>query len=234
MTALEKKYEKLLNKNEADSYLVYTAKKGERIGDKFYDTLAKADTNYRLSDSNYGAGANYLSDSGLNGSGYEDYLRGQNDKRFVEKISGGRLQEKIDKHTDTVGYKNYLSNYESMQAKISESVIKEIGAESNFSIEAAYEKAVRAGIAKNLAYITAEAGVIRAKENTVQKAIQYAKINNLTANGAKDYALQLGLDESYANKVYNEIAALTEKEKNFYANMTSKDYYDYIKSQAGE
>ena len=232
MTELEKRYEKQLNKNEPFSYFAYVAQNGRRTDDRLYDNLVKADTEHRLSSSDYGSRADRLTDSGLNASGYEDYLKTKNDGKFIKRTSGASLEKKIDEYKNNVDYENYLSDYEALQSKISQSVIKEIGNSGNFSIEEAYTKAIRAGIAKNLAYVTAEAGVAKAKENAVNKAIQYAKINNLTANGAKEYAIKLGLEESYANRVYNEISSLTEKEKNFYANMSSKDYYDYIKAQA--
>lgn len=232
MSSFEKKYENLLNKNEADSYFEYASAHGIRTNDKLNDSVVKANTERAFSSSDYGAKAERLSSLGLNASGYEDYLKSQTNKRYSESKENAELTGLINEYKNQKGYQDYLSEYEALQTQISESVIKKIGSGNNFSFENAFDTAIKAGVSKNLAYATAAAGVEKAITNAVNKAIQFAKVNHLSAKQAQKYATDLGLDEFYSKRVYDEISALTDKEKNFYANLTAGDYYNYLQSQA--
>ena len=62
------------------------------------------------------------------------------------------------------------------------------------------------------------------------KLIAYAK--DVSPKTAKDYAKSLGLDEIYAEKVYNSISTFTKEERDFYSSMTADTYYDYIMSKS--
>lgn len=234
MAYLNERYANMLKRNEADTYESYLLKSGIRTDERYYDSLAKADTVRRLADSNYGTTAESLRSKGLNESGYEDYVKSRASTSYYKGVGAAELGKKSDEYENRRGYENYLAGYESLQSKISESVISKIASGMNFNLDDAFGEAVRAGVARNLAYVTAQSGVRKAKENAMYKAIQYAKINKLSANQAKEYALSLGLEETYAKNVYKEISALTENEKNYYASMTAGDYYGYIKSQANK
>ena len=223
-------FNNLLNKNEEDSYYAYVSKNGIRKTENYYDTLAKSDTVRTLSSTDYGAGADYLASSGLNASGYEDYLKSQNQSRYNASLYSAEEEKSLDEYRNRRGYQEYLSDYEKLQSSISESLIKSIASKKNFNYADALSEAVRAGISKDLAYFTASAAVKKAKENTVKEAIGFAKLNNLSAKEAKNYAVSLGLDERYANMVYEELSNLTEAEKSFYAKMTADEYYEYVKS----
>ena len=68
--------------------------------------------------------------------------------------------------------------------------------------------------------------------NIALNAVAFAKANNLTAKRAKEYANYLGLDETYAERVYEEISTYMRDGYDFYSSMSSSDYYDYIMSQS--
>ena len=232
MKSLEEKYKDALNANKEDSYYTYISKNGIRANDKYHDTLAKADTERMLSSTDYGALAEKLSSSGLNGSGYEDYINSLSVKGYTEQLKKADERRQTDEYKNKKNYTDYLSDYEAVQLKISESLIKKIASGNNFSIEDAYAEAIEAGISKTLAYATAKAGVDKAKDTFKSKAIQHAKLNGLSAEEARSYALMLGLDEDSAKYVYDEISNLSDEEKEFYSKMSASEYYEYIKSQA--
>lgn len=223
--------ENIFNKNEEDSYLAYVSKNGVREDERYYDAITKADTDRIISSSDYGTRADSLHSYGLNFSGFEDYLKSNAENQYLKKSDAAERGRYTDEYKNKQGYLEYLSDYEKLQSSISESVIKDIASKRNFSFADALREAVRAGISKDLAYATASSAVKQAKENTLKQALSFAKINNLSAKKAKTYALSLGLDERYAERVYNAIANLTEAEKNFYSKMSANDYYQYIKSQ---
>ena len=230
MSKSNNSFQNLLNKNEEDSYLAYVSKSGIRKDEKYYDTLAKADVQHALASSDYGVRADYLDSSGLNSSGYEDYVRSQSRSLYNGKLYSADHEKSLDEYKNKSGYSEYLSDYEKLQSSISESVIKSIASKRNFSYEDALNDAVRAGISKDLAYYTASTAIKQAKENAVKEAISFARLNNLSAGKAKSYAISLGLDERYASMVYDEISTLTEAEKNFFKGMSANEYYDYVKS----
>lgn len=223
-------FNNLFNKNEEDSYYAYVSKNGIRKTENYYDTLAKSDTKRTLSSTDYGSDADHLASLGLNASGYEDYLKSQNHSRYNASLYSADHEKTLSEYRNQRGYQDYLSDYEKLQTSISESVIKSIASKRNFNYADALNEAVRAGISKDLAYFTASAAVKKAKENTVKEAINFAKLNNLSAKKAKSYAISLGLDERYANMVYEELSNLSEAEKSFYAKMTADEYYEYVKS----
>ena len=223
-------FNNLLNQNEEDSYYTYVSKNGIRKTENYYDTLAKSNTERILSSADYGARADYLASSGLNASGYEDYVKSQNQSRYNASLCSAEHEKRLSEYKNQHGYQDYLSDYEKLQTSISESVIKSIASKRNFSYTDALNEAVRAGVSKDLAYYTASAAVKKAKDNTVKEAIGFAKLNNLSAKDAKSYAVSLGLDERYSNMVYKELSTLSDAEKSFYAKMTADEYYEYVKS----
>ncbi len=221
----------LLNKNEEDSYLAYVSKNGIRKTENYYDALADADTVRTLSSTDYGARADKLASSGLNSSGFEDYLKSRVEGEYVERSKRAERGTYKDEYANQKGYLAYLSDYEKLQSSISESVIKDIASKRNFSYENALNEAVRAGISKDLAYVTASKAVKQAKENAYNQALSFAKLNKLSPNKAKAYALSLGLDERYAERVYEEISALSREQKEFFSHMSTNEFYEYIKSK---
>ena len=231
MSKINEGFKNLLNKNEEDSYLAYLSKSGIRKTERYYDALAKANTDRALSSSDYGARAEYLSSSGLNSSGYEDYLKSRVEKKYDEKSMEAERQKSIDDYSNRSGYSEYLSEYEKLQTSISESVIKKISSGKNFDYKHALDEALRAGLSQDLAYTTASLAIKKAKENTVKQAINFARLNGYGANKAKTYALSLGLDERHANEVYEAISSLSSYEKKYFAQMSADEYYDYIQSQ---
>ena len=232
MTSLEKKHKNILNKNEADSYVTYVSKNGVSRKNKYQAALEDAATKRKLSDTNYGALADRLSDSGLNASGYEDYLASKSNSRYNSSVGAAREKLLIDEYTERSGYASYLSDYERIQSKLSESLIKKISGENNLNLDSAYSEVVNAGLSKSLAYATASAAVEKAKENVTVKAINFAKKNYLSASDAQKYALKLGLDDNSAKIVYNAISALSDDDKDYYSGMSAKEYYSYVKSKA--
>ena len=231
MTSLEKKHKNTLNKNEADSYLTYVSKHGESGRIKYNAGVEGAKTERRLSDTDYGAVADRLNDTGLNRSGYEDYLTSKSNAKHNAYVGAAREDLMIDEYTERSGYASYLSDYEKMQTKLSESLIKKLSDENTMNLENAYAEVVNAGVSKSLAYATATAAVEKAKENVTIKAINFAKKNRLAASDAQKYALTLGLDADSAKIVYNAVIALTNEEQTYYSGMSAREYYSYVKSK---
>ena len=234
MTSLEKKYKSLLSKNEADSYLAYVSKSGVNAEGGRQRALEKATSKRALLDTDYGSLAMTLDEMGLNGSGYEDYIASKRSDGYTAEAERAEEKKLIDDYINRSGYAEYLSDYEALQEKMSNEMIKSIGSGDNLSIEDAYLEALNAGISKNLAYATAKAGVEKAKETIAVKAIKYAKTHHMSAKEAEKYALGLGLDAETARIVYDAISTIEGKVKLSYSKMSASEYYDYVRSQSKE
>jgi hypothetical protein len=69
-------------------------------------------------------------------------------------------------------------------------------------------------------------------ENTAREAINFAKLNGFSVEKAKEYAISLGLDGRYVDKVAKALELLSEEEKEFYSSMSPNEYYEYISGLA--
>ena len=140
MKSLESKYREQLKKNEADSYSAYVSKQGIRTDEQYADALDKASLKKILADTNYGALAERLRKTGLNASGYEDYVRSENVKDHTSAVNTAKEKRAVGEHLNRSGYKSYLSNYEKIQTTLSVGSPSEIAyssasvAESELSI----------------------------------------------------------------------------------------------------
>ena len=232
MQSLWKTTEDKIKSNKAKSYLAYLSEDGSNGLYAYRDKLSAAKAEKAMGDSDYGAAASMLLSSGLSNSGYGDYIKSQAEKRYLADISAAENQLKTAEYRNVSGYEKYLSDYDALQSKISKSVIKSISEGADFSFENALDKAISAGLTKNAASNAATEGIRIAKENAYLSALAFAKANNLTAKKAKDYVLFLGLDDRYAERIYDEISTYSQNEKEFYSSMSADAYYDYIMSQS--
>ena len=219
-----------LMKNDPISYGEFASERKSYEND-YLDTLADQSAKKLFKDSNYGAEAERLAQSGLSSSGYEDYLKGVLERRSQSEKNNAERERFIGKYETKSDYSKYISDYERLQNKISEGLIQKIGIGQDFSFENAFNAAVDAGLAEENAYYTAIRSVNTAKSNAVKSAVEFAKENKLTPKRAKEYALKLGLDEIYAEEVYKTVYDAYIAEKSTLTNMNSDEYYNYIKSQ---
>ena len=231
LKALEKYYEKL-KINAPKTYESYLAERTKHEDVSYYDTLGKAKTKRALSDAEYGSSASALLASGLAASGYRDYLESRAETALSDSTANALEQRALGEYRGRAGYERYLSDYNSLQTKISDGLIKDISSGYDFDLDHALERAVSAGLSKTIAYSTAQTAVRLAKLNAYNEALTFAKANKLTAKRAKEYAKSLGLDEIYAERVYDEMSLFNEEDREFLASMTPNQYYNYIMERA--
>lgn len=228
---MTKKYKDLFDKNKKDSFYTYLSKNSSE------DTAAKvigdAAVKKKLSDTNYGIRAESLAESGLSGSGYEEYLRLQGQRAYEGELDAAVGMRAMQKARERSGYEKYVSEYDKLQEKIADAVIQHFSRGESFSLEDAYKYAIGRGLAEEQAYYTAAAAVRASSEAAVERIIAFADKNHLTPNQARRYARNSGLDERYVQRIYDAVGTLTEEERLRYSKMQSKDYINYIKTMKG-
>lgn len=230
--ALKDNLRKKLEENQADGYAAYLAKEGTREREGYLSALSESEEAKRLASTDFGASAERLSGLGLSGSGYEDYLKGQEAARSEARELSAKHGLYADEYYNRSGYAKYLSDYEALQEKISESVIASFTEDLNFNVDDAYRIAVNSGLSEAFAEATAKSAVSKAKNAAVEKAIAYAKEKGLSALKAKTYAKNLGLDGRYLEQVYDTISYFDYERKRYYESLSAKEYLEYLRAQA--
>ena len=232
MKLSKEKYRESLLKNDRKSFEEYLKENSSFGESRYSDALTEAATKLHLGSSDHGATASDLADRGLSSSGYADYLSGKAIRDYENAALSAKRRLEADRGEELSGYEKYISDYDSMQKKISKSVIESIKNSSEFDLEKAYETAVRAGLAEPLAFESAAAGVAGAKEKAYQDALLFVKLNAFTPKRAEEYAKSIGLDDRTAKRLYDELAQFKHIDSLFLDGMSSEAYYYYVMSQA--
>ena len=234
MKQLKDLYSDKYKKNESLSFHEYLSENSEQKELKRADALKAADTKRRFGDDNYGNAASMLNDIGLSLSGYADYITASARDRYAGEKGKSELDYKLGEAKEIAGYEKYISDYDALQSKISNSVIESLINDQEFNLEAAYKKALDAGLSKRRAFESATAGVKGAKEKVYDSAVLFAKLNSLSPKRAKDYATSLGLEEKDAERVYQAILEFGRADKEFLSTLTPDGYYQYVVSQSNK
>ena len=198
--SLKEKYGESAKRNLQKSYAAFVAEEGKNPDYAYAEAMKSAKAKKAISDTNYGSRSASLYSKGLSSSGYEDLLRSEAERSYDTAKKDAEGAKYSGEFKNVSGYESYLSNYESLQKKISDSVVKELEAGGNFDLESAYKRAIEAGLNEDSAYAAANAGVAKAKSKAFNDAITYAKEKNLSAKSAKKYAESLGLLYGWKNE----------------------------------
>lgn len=232
MPTVNDEFKKKLDANKADTYETYLAKEGAPRLEGYLSSLSEIKATDRLSSTDFGASAEKLSSLGLSGSGYEDYLRAENAKKAEARENAAALKMEASDFYNRSGYAKYLSDYEALQEKISNSVITSVVDDLSFNLDDAYRLAVNSGLSEAYAEAVAKSAVSKARRAAVKKAIAYAEDKGLSALQAKEYASSLGLDGRYLEEVYDTVSYFDLDDKRYFGSISTKDYLEYLKEQA--
>lgn len=221
-----------LKKNSKKSYYSYLATSGINADAQYRDTVAESEVKTDINSTDRGSTAERLSALGLNGSGYEDYLVAENSATEAQRRLYAQRKKAISEYRNVSGYEKYLTDYEALQKKISDEVIKTLSEREDFNLDSAIKLAVGSGLSEEYAKFSAQVGVDRAKKAATKRVIYFANQKNLTPYRAKLYAESLGLDGKYASYVYDTVKALYSESYEFNKNMSAEEYIKYLKELA--
>jgi len=132
---------RLEGKNRSLTYAEWLGQNGApRDGTELKTARTKRDKNAP----DYGAAAQAISDRGLSGSGYADYLREQNEEAY-RKASAG-VAEKTAATDDGKGYLAYLKDWETAQDKLMKKTLSTLSSTRVTNVADAYADALSAGL----------------------------------------------------------------------------------------
>lgn len=104
----------------------------------------------------YGARAERLSDRGLSGSGYADWLRERNESEYRREIARIREKTAAKGSESRKGYLKYLSDWETAQDKLLQKTLSRLGSARVSGIDDAYAEALSAGLTADRARLVSK------------------------------------------------------------------------------
>lgn len=228
MAKKSKEEKELIASNEPETYQRYLAKKGENAETVLADAEAKIRTDASFGSADYGAKKEELSEKGLLGSGFADYLKGalrkEQNIEYAKALNSAARAE----YKNLSGYAAYMKNYSAAQDKIRDSLFKKVADEKIYDSESAYRLGLEMGLSEQNALFTAASAVSNAKKQAIIEAVEYSKKHGLYPYNAKQYALNSGLDEKSAELVYQAIKKQNASDGIDYENMTPDEYTDIL------
>ncbi len=182
-------------------------------------------------DTSYGTLGESLAKGGLLGGGYEEFIKSKNAAAAESALARATEAGMQGEANARRGYSAYISDYEQLQGKISEAVVKHFADKTVFDIDEAYRYAIGAGLSGDGALIAAARAVKAARDNTVEYVIRLAIRTDMSPKRARAYAEQYGLDKRYLDKIYDSVAKLTDEEKRYFATKSAEDVMKHIETQ---
>lgn len=219
------------NKNSAKSYESWLSGEGNPSRDGYYNELAESKKARQFKDTSYGVSAESLATDGLLKSGYADYLKSvtEKDKGLADKKARSGYLSASAKNKS--GYLKYIDDYNKAQAELTDTLIEKLANELIFDEAEAFRLAIGHGISEKSATESVPFYINSAKDKAVKRAIEYATSKNMSASGAKNYALSIGLDDRAATKVMKAIEKNYAFDKEEISNMSADEYLEHLKEQ---
>ncbi len=220
-----------LLKNQKDTFREYENKHGTDPDGAYLTYVKDAKAALGAESSADGGTLSALGERGLLSSGYEEYLKSLDERYMMSKYAEALHKKQLSEYQNRHGYESYLSSFDSLQRKISESVIKELSDKGEMSYEKAIALAVGSGLDEDHAAFAARSGSDAARKNTILKAIDFANTYGLSPYKAKLYASKLGLSDEDLDEVYRAVGALSDRERSKFASMSTENYLKFVEDR---
>ncbi|MBR4336501.1 MAG: hypothetical protein IKP74_08625 [Clostridia bacterium] len=151
-TATEKLSKRSEGKTRAKTYREWLKENALPDGGE----LQKASVARAKGSPDYGAGAERLSDRGLSGSGYADWLREKNEGEYRRAIARAREKTAASGPASRKGYLKYLSEWETGQDELMQSTLSRLSSIRVQGATDAYADALSAGLTVDRARLVAK------------------------------------------------------------------------------
>ena len=216
LTESKEGYSAWLKKNGADS-----------IG-AISDGVSRADTTMKKASVTYGKNAEELDSGGLLRSGYASYINDAARKSYADSLSSLNEEYLKIEAKNLKGYEKYLENENRKHLEAYDAAVKSLEKSGIMDFEKAYGYALELGLNEKEARDAAEKTTASLIGETRKKVINDIILKRLGSAEAKQYALNLGLDEETANELAGIAYELYETVEGGY----SESYLEYLKEQA--
>ncbi len=143
----------------------------------------------------YGKNAEWLSERGLQSSGYARFLANEADRSFSAAKQKYASDNAAVKEKNLAGYAKYLTSHEDRQDRLRMQMIDSIESDGSFDLESAFNKAIAGGLTEENARVAAELGVVAAKQRAASRLLEMILEQRLSRVRVEGYARSLGFSE---------------------------------------
>lgn len=216
-------------KNRAMSYEEYMRREGADYESAYRSGKEGAALERKKSYDAYGAEVEKLSDLGLSGGGYAEYMGIRADSEHSKKLD--RLEEKRDDSARVTrgGYLDYLGSYTASQDRIKERVIRQLTQNEILDTEQAYKHAIDAGLEPTAARAATQSAWDATREKVRTRIISLVYDRELSPKQAANYAKEIGLPDEDVD----QIMSLT-KDFRFSLSQLSQSYLNFLERRASQ
>lgn len=228
MEAFMKNYLRDAEEYGAMSIEDYTAANRTAAGADFGDAMKKASLDYRRSLPTYGILGSKLGTYGLEDSGYASYLGDKARSEYGSAVTEARAELMKSDNALMSGYSKYIEKLAADKSTLRRKVQDRLISRRVYDMDAAYGYGVAAGLTPEEARTISTTVYNSLRGDAKKKVIDRAISLRLDAEGAKKYALSMGLNEADAIAVADEAQDLLKH----YSDYTD-GYWDYLNNKKG-
>ena len=224
---LKQRGEKNKSSGGADSYEDYKHKNGLSDIRGYADAVGALYAASKMNTSTYGANSRRLANKGLQSSGYAAYIDDLAEQGFGQGLDKIK-DEYAKREADTArGYASYLDKYRDRQTRLERSVSSHLTNSGVVDMSTAVAYAMSAGLSKEAAErIAAEAYEI-GRQKVFKSVLEQTVRLGLDAEGARQLAIKMGISESDAEAMADEVSDMLR----YYGNI-SEEYLDFLEQRA--
>lgn len=196
--------------SSGESYADWLISNGVAADKIYSDRIKDIGADYIRAKSEYGTTAEKLSNLGLGSSGYSDYIGGKAYSEMQKSKIAARNSYNETAEKNAAGYQEYLRKYTERENESYERIVGEITEKGIIDYTTAYNYAVGAGLGSDIAKAAAKTASDINRTKLKESIIKTVMSEQLTSTQAKQYALQLGLDEEDAKEIADYAGAANE------------------------
>ena len=231
IASLEDLVKKYLSKNptigKADSYDLYKHKNSLYTPKSYTDAVGSLYASSKKSLSSYGANNRYINNKGLQNSGYTEYIDDISKSAFASESQALKATNAKSEADARSSYASYLEKYKDKQAEVKKDVMSHLVNNDIADLNTAIAYGVNAGLSKDDAEAVGQSAYEITKQKIFNKIIEQSVSLGLDKNGAKLLALNMGITESDADDIANEVNKMLK-----YYRDISEDYLDFLEQRS--
>lgn len=230
-TTLEELMKKYLSKNPTlgtpDTYDVYKHKNGLSTTKSYTDAVNLIYASSKKNMSSYGANNRLINNKGLQNSGYATYIDDLSENSFASELQSLKDLYSSNESKNRSAYASYLEKYRDKQTQIKDNVMSHLIDNDIVDINTAIAYGVNAGLSREDAEIVGKNAYDITKQKVLNKILEQTVSLGLDKEGAKMLALKMGISNSDADAIANEVSELLK----YYRDL-SADYLEFLESRS--
>lgn len=230
-TTLEELVKKYLKDSpligKADTYDLYKHKSNLGGAKAYSDAVASLYLKAKESLPTFGQNSRKISNNGLQNSGYSAYVGSLAKQNFNQGLSSLNKTFSDNEAKARSSYASYLDTYLNKKKSVARSVMTHLIDNDVTDITTATAYGMSAGLSKEDAEAIGKSAYEVTRQKLFNKILEQSASLGLDKDGAKLLAMKMGISETDADSLAQEVNELLKYYKNI-----SEDYLDFLEERA--